>query len=673
MPGALQVQVVDRQQIVYTAEFSGPVELGRQIDAQETMYRARPVEAGHWRGVLSMLTDEARRISEEHFKKAGLSRAIIAQLNEDTVSRHHALLEPLGNRKVRLSNVSSKVPIRLPDDRDLPAGKVVELDLPVALVLGRKTVRIRTPDPRPSRTILAAAPAVADSAVAAAMRRLDQPSIAPGQMSAAATRFPTLATTDTPQLEEIVRWLQSTMGVLQAATSSTDFFQRAAQAVVDNVGCDRGAVLLLKGDEWRIEALCNAPTVQPDPNWTPSTTLLAQVLAEKGTCWQSPDRAASQPESLVNVEIVVGSPILDGDRKVIGAIYGDCEFDVTSNARTRITRLEAMLVDLLAGGVATGLARMQQEKAALEADVRFGQFFTKELSQELARNPDLLKGRDEDVTLMFVDIRAFSRISERLGPAGTVEWIGDIMNELSDCVLQHRGVLVDYIGDELMAMWGAPEAQPDHPLLACRAALDMLAALPRLSARWLDKLGEPVRLGIGVNTGRARVGNTGSKHKFKYGPLGHHVNLASRVQGATKYLRTPLLVTEFTRSLLGNGFDLRRLCRVRVVNIQQPVGLYELVPPNLPDWTERVKGYEEALAKFEEAGALMERCHATLPPTEQFRVEAEQALRGVNSILGNLLRAHPEDGPAMLLISRSINALIAGLVDFDPVWELPGK
>ena len=96
-----------------------------------------------------------------------------------------------------------------------------------------------------------------------------------------------------------------------------------------------------------------------------------------------------------------------------------------------------------------------------------------------------------------------------------------------------------------------------------------------------------MRLGIGINTGKARVGNTGSKHKFKYGPLGHHVNLASRVQGATKYLLQLLLVTEFTRAQLGNDFELRRLCQVRVVNIVSAVALYELAPPNLPGWPEQ--------------------------------------------------------------------------------------
>src|SRR5207245_11389068 len=119
MSGALQIRVVDHQQIVYSQEFAGPVELGRQIDAQEAMYSTRQVDIGYWRGVITPLPEDQKQAAEEHFRKAGLWRAVIAQLNEDTVSRHHALLEPLSSGLVKLSNVSSKVPIRLADGQDL--------------------------------------------------------------------------------------------------------------------------------------------------------------------------------------------------------------------------------------------------------------------------------------------------------------------------------------------------------------------------------------------------------------------------------------------------------------------------------------------------------------------------------------------------------------------------
>jgi adenylate cyclase len=218
-------------------------------------------------------------------------------------------------------------------------------------------------------------------------------------------------------------------------------------------------------------------------------------------------------------------------------------------------------------------------------------------------------------------------------------------------VLAHRGVLVDYIGDELMAMWGAPEIQEDHARLACRAALDMQRLLPELNERWHSRIGESLALGIGVNTGRARVGNTGSRHKFKYGPLGPMVNLASRVQGATKYLRTRMLITESTHAMLAGEFWSRRLCKVRAVNIATAVNLYELAAPGSTDWKAIQPLYEHALEDFERGN-----------------------FPGAARTLGNLLAEHSDDGPSLVLMGRAINALVTPEVGaFDPVWELPGK
>jgi adenylate cyclase len=211
-------------------------------------------------------------------------------------------------------------------------------------------------------------------------------------------------------------------------------------------------------------------------------------------------------------------------------------------------------------------------------------------------------------------------------------------------------VLVDYIGDELMAMWGAPEAEPDHPLLACRAALEMLGCLPRLGERWRSTLEEPLAIGIGINTGVARVGNTGSRQKFKYGPLGNTVNLASRVQGATKYLGCPLLLTESTMRRLTPDFHARQLCQARVINIQQPVHLYQLVLASQPGWPDLKTKYESALEEFN---------------SRNFRTAA--------GILGNLLAEQQDDGPSLVLLSRAVNSLVEGPGEMHPVWGLPGK
>jgi adenylate cyclase len=241
-------------------------------------------------------------------------------------------------------------------------------------------------------------------------------------------------------------------------------------------------------------------------------------------------------------------------------------------------------------------------------------------------------------------------VSERLGPAQTMEWIGGVLNPLSDEVAATGGVLVDYIGDELMAMWGAPSSQPDHAALACRTAQRMVAALPGIDAQWQGVIGGPTRFGIGINSAAARVGNTGSARKFKYGPLGNGVNLASRVQGATKYLRVNSIITGSTRRLLDASYRVRRLCTVRVVNIAEPVELFELDCGDAPRRDELFPRYDEALAAFE-AGNFS----------------------NASRLLGGLLDAFPGDGPALVLLSRAVDAMVNESADFSVVWRLPGK
>src|SRR5262249_33175607 len=151
----------------------------------------------------------------------------------------------------------------------------------------------------------------------------------------------------------------------------------------------------------------------------------------------------------------------------------------------------------------------------------------------------------------------------------------------------------------LVAMWGAPQAQPDNAALACRAALDMRALLPQLNERWQPLLGELTDLSIGINTGQARVGNTGTPRKFKYGPLGNAVNLARRGQGGPKHLKSRLLITGAPRAQLDASFAVRRLGRARVLNIREPVELFELAPPGQAGWADMQAEYEKALAMFE--------------------------------------------------------------------------
>lgn len=304
---------------------------------------------------------------------------------------------------------------------------------------------------------------------------------------------------------------------------------------------------------------------------------------------------------------------------------------------------------MLRAKVASSLERHRLRQRTLE------QFFTPELARRMMRDPSALSvGRELDVTVLFCDIRRFSTVSERLSPSDTVSWLSDVMDALSECVIRHSGVLVDFVGDELLAMWGAPQVRDDHADLACRAALDMMQSMPKINQRWrsrLDPTGDnpdlTTAIGIGINSGLAYVGNSGTSRKFKYGPLGNMVNLASRVQGATKYLKTNVLFTGATQARLSDPFLTRRLCQVRVKNIMTPVALIELLDTNHCD-RERQQQYEAALELFE-----------ARKPWEAFR------------LVSRLVSDDPTDGPSRVLMNRVVDVMDEH--DYEVVWELPGK
>jgi adenylate cyclase len=427
----------------------------------------------------------------------------------------------------------------------------------------------------------------------------------------------------------LLRGLHATVGLFQLATNSAEFLSMAAQAMIDVVGLETAAALMWDGGEWRTEAICvrgGSPRPE-DSEWVPSRSILTRVKDERKTFWRVPDLGHSA--SLVDVKALVAAPILNRKAEVIGALYGDRRRRVGGAIDLQITEVEAILVELLSTSVAAGFARLEHEKAAVEARVLFEQFFTPELSRQLEAQPDLLLGKDTDVTLLFCDIRRFSEVSEQLGARLTIDWIQDVMETLSSCVAAHHGVLVDTLGDRLIGMWGAPVERKDHAELACRAAIAMVEQLPAVNRRWLNALDRPVDLGIGINTGIARVGNIGSTSKFKYGPLGTTVRVASRVEQATRALMVKILVTDTTVERLPDDLATRRLFRLDNANGEQPIHLFELAADTPADWPDMKRRYESALDAYD-------------------RGDLPTATR----LLAKLLSDHPSDRASLRLLTQ---------------------
>ncbi len=564
--------------------------------------------------------------------ETGITRVVVASVKEQRMHRH-IQVEPLGeDGTFRLKNLSRGVAIHVAGGQTVAPSSSYEGKAPLEFQVDCWTLRAQVSEPS---TVL--------------MQMLPDQPPPPGSVVLEGSHISSLMQSiGTGSIDgvQLIRWLQATIDVLQEAASSQEFLPRAARAVVELIELDGCRVLLHDGKDWTIAAEALRPGLNPDGEWRPSFQLLEQMRQRKRTVWQVPD----QNVSVMTLTAVVVAPILSAKGEVIGALYGDRGASGMTTALNPITQLEAMLAEVLARGLAAGLARVDHEQAALRARVQLESYFGPKLGQQLLDNPDILRGRDTQVTILFCDLRKFSTNSEHLGPEATVQWIGQVMGAMSDCVERHGGVVVDYIGDELMAMWGAPVDQPDHAQRACQAALEMLDHLPALNEEWNARLKAPMDLGIGVNSGLARVGNVGTEVKFKYGALGNTINLASRVQGATKHLKTRLLITRGTKDLLDANFSVRRVGFAKVINISEPVELFELAAAANPIWTPVQMEYEMALKKFE---------------SRNFRT----AIR----VLGNLLNEHPEDGPALVLLSRAVGSMVQEPGPDFHLWELPGK
>ncbi|HSO48068.1 MAG TPA: adenylate/guanylate cyclase domain-containing protein, partial [Rhizobiaceae bacterium] len=184
----------------------------------------------------------------------------------------------------------------------------------------------------------------------------------------------------------------------------------------------------------------------------------------------------------------------------------------------------------------------------------FQRYLAPDLLLKLERNPDSLKlgGEIRQMTLMFMDIRGFTPISEKLSPQELVTFLNKLLSPLSDAILRHEGAIDKYIGDSIMAFWNAPLDVEDHPRKAARAALEMMERLKDLNAR--DEFGfhrpelglGDVQIGIGLNSGEGCVGNMGSVNRFDYSVVGDTVNVAARIESTTKPAGWYILLSETT-------------------------------------------------------------------------------------------------------------------------------
>lgn len=258
------------------------------------------------------------------------------------------------------------------------------------------------------------------------------------------------------------------------------------------------------------------------------------------------------------------------------AVYGGLNLAVWQTAHLVLPLASSLLVVLAMFALNMSYGYFVESRSKRQFTELFGQYVPPELVDQMARDPGryTMEGKSEVLTVLFSDIRGFTSIAEGLDPRDLSQLMNEYLTAMSNVIGEHRGTLDKYIGDAIMAFWGAPVAEPEHAASAVAAAMDMQAALGPLNATFRARGWPELTIGVGINTGPMRVGDMGSKLRKAYTVLGDAVNLASRLEGLTKRYGTGIIVGEQTRKAV-SGIVFRELDRVRVKGKDEPVAIFE--------------------------------------------------------------------------------------------------
>ncbi|MCC6139704.1 MAG: adenylate/guanylate cyclase domain-containing protein [Nitrospira sp.] len=286
----------------------------------------------------------------------------------------------------------------------------------------------------------------------------------------------------------------------------------------------------------------------------------------------------------------------------------------------------------------------------------FDKYMAAEVVDEIMRNPDAIRlgGEKQELSVLFSDIAGFTSISEQMNPETLVELLNQYLSAMTAIILHHRGNVNKYLGDGIMAIFGAPRGEPNHASLACFAALDSQAELAKLRERW-KAAGQPeIRARIGINTGWLVVGNMGSQARMEYTVMGDAVNLASRLEGANKFYDTLILLGPRTYELAAGDIDAREVDRLRVKGKQEPVVVFELLARkgDLPDERHPViEAYRAGLVAYKQ---------------RDFAAAATQ--------FEAALARDPQDGPSRVYLARAKEYLmVPPPAEWDGVYDLTSK
>jgi adenylate cyclase len=257
--------------------------------------------------------------------------------------------------------------------------------------------------------------------------------------------------------------------------------------------------------------------------------------------------------------------------------------DIVPNRSVVFPIATLMIITLLSHVIAALFIYFVRERRVRKLRSAFAAYVPKEVVKRIAQDPKAVKlgGQRMELSVLFSDIRGFTSYSEQLSPEEVVRFLNEYLSVMSTAIFNEKGTIDKFIGDAIMAIFGAPVPDRTHAVNACSAALGMRNALREFNAR-LNASGKPsVAMGAGINTGEMTVGNIGSQQRFNYTVIGDAVNVASRLESLTKFFGVELIVSEHTyRQCPPESFVFRPLGKVRVKGRVQALAVYELCGKN---------------------------------------------------------------------------------------------
>lgn len=284
---------------------------------------------------------------------------------------------------------------------------------------------------------------------------------------------------------------------------------------------------------------------------------------------------------------------------------------------------------------------MNQALSAMKRSLKdFSRFVPKAVVRKLIESGEgaELGGRKMYISILFTDVKGFSTISEKLTSEKIALHISEYFDELTQIIIEEGGTVDKYIGDSIMAFWGAPVESNDHPIHACRATVRCIKKLEELNKTWLLDGKPPLPTRFGIHTGDAIVGNVGSKDRLNYSAFGDSVNTASRLEGTNKFYQTTAIVSHDTYKQVRNDFICRPLDIVAVYGKTQGVKIYELMDMRNGSGSETVEHEElERIAQL---------------TTEAFGLYLEREFEAALKVYETLRKIAPEDHIADLYIQR---------------------